>query len=49
MSIAIAIGDGYWSIAIINLSLLAQFVYKKYEPIIESRGLKIISSSKIGN
>ncbi len=32
--------------AVINLSLLAQFVYKKYEPIIESRGL---FSSKIDN
>ena len=47
MSIAIAKGDE--ELAVINLSLLAQFGYKKYEPIIESRGFKIISSSEMGN
>ena len=49
MSIAIAKGDGIEVLAVINLSLLAQFGYKKYEPIIESRGFKIISSSGMGN
>ena len=47
MNIAIAKGDEV--LAVINLSLLAQFRYKKYEPIIESRGFKIISSSEMGN
>ena len=47
MSIAIAKGDEV--LAVINLSLLAQFGYKKYEPIIESRGFQIISSSEMGN
>ena len=45
MNIAITKADGIEVLAVINLSLMASYGYKKYEPIINSRGFKIISSS----
>ena len=45
MSIAITKADGIEILAVINLSSIAAYGYKRYEPIVNSRGFKIISSS----